>query len=257
MSIGGVLLTLTSLANLRQDSALLLAQPKTLAVGGLSVALYPLAFYSAMSLSGVAIGSVVSIASAPFFTVLLERLISKKSISKTWFTSFVVGGLGVIFLAAGKEGAAVVNDTDSFQYWGILLAFIAGLTYATYSWTARRMIEQGISSNSAMASMFAVAAVLLLPSLPLTGENLLSGVTNISVAIYMATIPMFLGYLCFGYGLRHIQASTATLITLLEPAVATLFAIAIVGEKFRPIGWLGMLFIAICLVLQTHKKQIG
>jgi DME family drug/metabolite transporter len=62
---------------------------------------------------------------------------------------------------------------------------------------------------------------------------------------------MFLGYRCFSYGLRYIEASTATLITLLEPAVATLFAIAIVGEKFDATGWFGMLLIGLCLLLQV------
>ncbi len=253
MGIGGVLLMLTSLKALRQDKSRLLGQPKMLITGGLAVAVYPLAFYSAMKLSGVAIGTVISIASAPFFTVLLERLISKKTISIKWLVSFLFGGLGIVFLTLGKQIEPSLNPTEGFHYWGIALGLIAGLTYATYSWAARQMIEQGCRSNSAMAGMFTLAAIILLPSLLLTGDNLFSSAANISVAIYMAIIPMFLGYLFFGYGLRHIQASTATLITLLEPAVATLFAIAIVGEKFHAIGWMGMLFIAICLMLQVVK----
>jgi DME family drug/metabolite transporter len=78
----------------------------------------------------------------------------------------------------------------------------------------------------------------------------------------MAVIPMFIGYLCFGHGLKQIDASKATLITLLEPVVATLFAIGIVGEKFDPIGWYGMALIIGCLLLQaislpkrTHRKS--
>ncbi|MGB5444798.1 MAG: EamA family transporter [Psychromonas sp.] len=253
MGIGGVLLVLISLKALRQDKRRLLCQPKTLIIGGLAVAIYPLAFYSAMKLSGVAIGTVISIASAPFFSVLLERFISKKTISIKWLVSFLFGGLGIIFLTIGKQSEPAMTYTADFHYWGICLGLIAGLTYSTYSWAARQIIEQGSSSNATMASMFALAAIILLPSLLLTGDNLFSSATNISVAIYMATIPMFLGYLCFGYGLRHIQASTATLITLLEPAVATLFAIAIVGEKFHSIGWIGMIFIGICLMLQAVK----
>src|SRR5690554_7817651 len=85
-----------------------------------------------------------------------------------------------------------------------------------------------------MASMFGVAAIVLLPSLLLTGQNLFATPINAGVALYMALIPMFVGYLCFGYGLRYIAASTATLITLLEPVVAVLLAVLVVGEWLAP-----------------------
>lgn len=76
MGVGGVLLVVNALGELTRDRALLLAQCRNVLIGGLSVALYPLVFYSSMRLSGVAIGTVVSIASAPLFTVVLECLVS-------------------------------------------------------------------------------------------------------------------------------------------------------------------------------------
>jgi DME family drug/metabolite transporter len=139
------------------------------------------------------------------------------------------------------------------QYFGVVLGIIAGLTYATYSWAAKRMIENGISAKSSVASMFGIAAMLLLPSLFFTGDNLFASTTNSAVALYMAVVPMFFGYFLFGLGLQHIDASRATLITLLEPVVATLLAIVIVGEIFDFNGWLGMFFISVCLMFQMIK----
>ena len=69
----------------------------------------------------------------------------------------------------------------------------------------------------------------------------------------MAVVPMFLGYLMFGYGLKQVKASTATLLTMLEPIVATLLAVVILDETFVFVGWLGMGLILICLLLQTLK----
>lgn len=51
-----------------------------------------------MRLAGVAIGTFISIASAPFFTVIMERLISNKKIDKKWVVSFVFGAVGVSLL---------------------------------------------------------------------------------------------------------------------------------------------------------------
>lgn len=253
MGICGILLMLTSAKRLVQERALLCGVKKTLIFGALSVAIYPLAFYSSMRFSGVAIGTVISIASAPFFSMLLERLISKKAISLRWTVSFILGALGILFLTLGKQHLVGGVSDHSLHYLGIILGFVAGLTYATYSWAARQMIEKGVSSNAAMASMFGSAALILLPSLFITGDNLFSGTLNTCVALYMACVPMFLGYVLFGYALRYIEASTATLITLLEPAIATLFAIVVVGERFHAIGWIGMLCIGLCLAMQVVR----
>ena len=38
-----------------------------------------------------------------------------------------------------------------------------------------------------------------------------------AVGAYMALVPMFTGYLLFGWALAHVPATTATTLTLLEP----------------------------------------
>lgn len=253
MGFGGVCLVLNSLKELSVDWRILKGNAKVFLFGGLSVALYPLAFYTSMRLSGVAIGTVISLASAPFFAALIERLISNKLVSLKWMLSFAIGILGIILLTLGKVQEPLASNTSIEQYAGILLGLIAGLTYAIYSWSARNMINQGINAKSAMAGMFGFAAILLLPSLAITGGHLFSSSNNASVAIYMAVVPMFLGYLMFGYGLKQVEASTATLLTLLEPIVATLLAVVILGEGFMFVGWLGMGLILVCLLLQTLR----
>lgn len=253
MGVGGLLLLINAHKTLANDLKQLLSQSKLLFIGGLSVAIYPLAFYTTMRWSGVAIGTVISIASAPFFTVVLERLISKKHVSLQWVFSFIFGALGVLLLTLGKQKNMSLEMDVTTQHWGLVLGLIAGLAYATYSWAAKQMIDSGISAKSSMASMFGVAAMFLLPSLLVTGDNLFATTTNSIVALYMAVVPMFLGYLLFGLGLRHIEASKATLITLLEPVVATLLAIVIVGEAFDVNSWFGMGFITLCLLFQMIK----
>jgi DME family drug/metabolite transporter len=256
MGLGGLLLVMTSLKTLNKDSKKLLSHCRLLLLGGLSVAVYPLAFYSSMRLSGVAIGTVVSLASAPFFTALLECLISKKLISKKWLISFAIGAVGIALLAMGKVNV-IHHETQTFNHYiGMLLGLLAGMSYALYSWAAKCMINQDIHSKSAMAGMFGLAALLLLPSLTLTGDNLFATPTSTLVALYMAIIPMFLGYVLFGYGLNYVEASQATLLTMLEPALATVMAVLIVGEKFNLIGWLGIGLILLCLLLQVTNKHV-
>ena len=255
MGIGGVLLVVTARKKLFIDYKRMLEQPRVLLLGAASVAIYPLAFYTSMRFSGVAIGTVVSIATAPFFAAILERLISKKNISLQWILSFVVGAIGIALLTLGRDQSSNAAYSINQQSLGILLGCIAGLTYAGYSWAARRLIESGVHSKSSMSGLFGCAALLLLPSLWFTGDNLFSSSTNALVSLYMAIIPMFLGYLLFGFGLNHIDASKATLITLIEPLVATILAVLIIGERFKAIGWIGVALVSLCLLIQTIKPQ--
>ena len=119
---------------------------------------------------------------------------------------------------------------------------------------------KGIDSKAAMGATFGCGGLLLIPVMLITGTTFFAAWNNIAVGCYMALIPMFLGYLCYGYGLSKISASMAITITLLEPAVATILAILIVGEDLSLIGLGGILLIFICLVMvissSLNKKSI-
>ena len=257
MGVGGILLCVSAHRALVRDAHILFSRSWVLLFGCVCVAVYPLAFYSAMRLSGVAIGTVVSIASAPLFAAVLERVISKKPVSFKWVVSFVIGAIGIALLAAGKSTETLgLLEAQRHQTLGVVLGLVAGLTYAGYSWAAKQLIETGANSTSSMAGLFGCAALVLLPSLYFTGQNVFESTINTSVSLYMAVVPMFLGYLLFGYGLRTTQASKATLITLIEPLVATLFAIFLIGEAFKPVGWVGMGLVCLCLLIQTVKLPV-
>ena len=70
----------------------------------------------------------------------------------------------------------------------------------------------------------------------------------------MALLPMGGGYIAYGFGLRFVTASSANLLTLFEPIVASVLAVVIVGESIHLIGWIGIVLILICLALQSKTK---
>lgn len=228
---------------------------RLLAVSALALAVYPLAFYSSMKLSGVAIGTVVSIATAPFFSALLECLISKKNnINKRWLTSFAIGVAGIGLLVFSESSSA--NESgDDLKLLGIALGLLAGLCYAIYSWATKALIDKDIKSQAAMGSIFGLGAMLLLPTLWFTGENLFSSQTNVLVISYLTLIPQCLGYVAFSFGLRHVTASSANLLTLFEPVVAAVLAVCVVGELIPFTGWLGMSLIVLCLFMQSKPSK--
>ncbi|MEG1856684.1 MAG: EamA family transporter [Acinetobacter sp.] len=257
MGGGGLLQALLAYKNIRCHLPQIRSYFPLLLVGMVSVAIYPLAFYSSMRMAGITIGTVVSIGSAPLFTALLEKFFDKKALSKKWFISFVFGVVGVLLLSLGGshfQGSVQGIATDQKTI-GIILGLIAALSYSLYSWAAKKMIDRGVDSKASMGLIFGFGALILLPTLFFTGSNLFDEAVNLYVVGYMMLIPMFLGYLLFGYALKTISASTATTLTLFEPLVAALFAVLLVGEQLAPIGWVGMVLIFVCLAVLSKTDK--
>ncbi|WP_411978697.1 DMT family transporter [Vibrio sp. 661] len=253
MGIGGFMQACLSAKSLKRDFRKVVHKKKTLLVSIIALATYPLAFYSSMRFAGVAIGTVVSISTAPFFSALLECLFSRnQTITKRWMMSFAIGVIGITLLLASESSANSLFDHD-MKHWGVLLGLLAGLTYAIYSWGVKTMIDHGIESQTVMGSVFGIGGVLLLPTLFITGDNLFASSTNTTVMLYMALIPMGLGYVAFGFGLRFVTASGASILTLFEPVIAAALAVAIVGEEISFIGWVGITLTLVCLFLQSKS----
>lgn len=254
LGLGGLLQALIALPALGRQRATLWRRRGTVLTGAIAVAVYPLAFYSSMHLAGVAIGSVVSLASAPIASGLLERLIDRRPLSRWWQLSAGLGVLGSILLCASSMDAPDTAPWATVA--GITLGLLAGLTYATYSWVAHRLMGSGVGRGASMGSVFGLGGLLLMPALAVTGAPILHNAVNVSVVAYLALVPMFLGYVLFGLGLTKVPASTATTVTLTEPAIATILAVVVVGERLSPAGWGGLSIIGtVLLILAVAPTQ--
>lgn len=248
MGFGGLLQAAMAAGGIRRHAASLKAQLPLLLAGGLSVMIYPLAFYASMRLAGVTIGTVISIGSAPLISALIENRFDGIRLTLRWTSGAAIGIAGMALLAMAEGTGHVIPDNVPL---GVLLGLVAGATYAHYSWAARRMMQRGLPSRTAMGAMLGVGAVLLMPVLLATGAPFLVSAQNLAVGLYMALVPMFLGYIAFGAGLARVTTSMATTITLFEPVVAAVLAVLVVGERLPPMGWTGVGLIIACLLWTT------
>jgi DME family drug/metabolite transporter len=249
MAIGGLLLFVfsarASLRAIRHPDA-----RRWLLVGAVGVVLYPLAFYSAMDLAGVAIGNVVSLGSGPVFAAVLERLWERRRPSVRWLACTAVALAGILLLAL--SGGADAGDN---VIGGVALGLVAGFSYALYSYASTRAIAVGHQGRAVMGGMFGIGALALLPVLLLTGAPLLRSWEAAGIAAYLAIGPMFLAYLLFGMALASIRSSVATTVTLVEPLVATVLAVLVVGERLSPGSWFGLLLIMVAIGALVSARQ--
>lgn len=253
LGIGGLLQAAIAVPALREQRQLLRNNWKLVVLGGVAVFTYPLAFYSSMHVAGVAVGTVVSLASAPLAAGVIERSTGEGRLGPWWSTAAFTGitGAVLICLPSGETGGAGGETEASTpeMVGGVALGLLAGASYAVYSWAAFRLMMAGTGRAAAMGSVFGIGGAILMPVLLFTGAPILDSAQNVGVAMYIALVPMFLGYVLFGIGLTRLSPSTATTVTLLEPAVAALLAVAVVRERLSPVGWVGLALIGLVLVI--------
>lgn len=251
MTIGGLLLFAFS-ARRALMAVRDAASRRWLVVGAIGVFTYPLAFYSSMDLAGVAIGNVVSLGTGPIFAALLEWVFDRRPPSVLWAACTSVALVGIALLSLGGEP----GDAPALVP-GVLLGLAAGLAYALYTYCSSRGIRAGQSSRGVMGGMFGLGAVALSPVFLLFGAPLLQSAETVGIAGYLALGPMFVAYLLFGIGMRTLRSSTATTITLLEPLVATILAVVVVGERLGIVGWAGLALILVAVTVLATARPPG
>ncbi len=253
MTIGGALLFVVNRRDalgVMRDRAV---RPWLLAAAAGMVA-YPLAFYASMDLAGVAIGNVVSLGSGPLFAALLEWRVQRSRLTGRWMLSAGIAIGGMALLVAGGHGDDSPVDAASIPA-GVALGLLAGAGYALFTFASTVVIRAGHSGRGTMGAAFGLAALPLAGVLLVLGGQLLASAGSIGIALYLAVGPMFLAYLFFAVGVRDLPSSTVTVITLLEPLVATLLAVLVVGERLEPLGWLGLVLILVGVTMLSSARR--
>ncbi len=244
--VGSVLLILVATLG-RKSAPTPIKKVRTRAwlIAGLGMSFYQVTFFAAVRATGVAVGTVVALGSAPALTGILSWIFLKHRPSRIWFVATAIAIVGVSIIATSGESAHV-NPL------GVLLALGAGLSYALFAVSSKEILHSGISTENAMAKIFAIGAVPLLPILFVGDTHWLFTSHGIALALWLGLIPTAIAYLAYGAGLRHLQANEASTLTLAEPITSTILGTALLHEYPAAIAWLGVALVFAGLVLLTR-----
>ncbi|MGH8912660.1 MAG: DMT family transporter [Acidimicrobiia bacterium] len=199
-------------------------------VAAMAMAGYQVAFFAGVPRTGVALGSVVAIGSAPVLAGLLAWLVRGERPETRWWIATGMAIIGVA-LIAGRPGEADVL--------GIVLVSLSGMGYAVYAVATKYLLEE-MSPQAAMAAVFAGAALLLAPFLAFADLEWLGQPQGVAAALWLGVGVTALAYLAFARGLVHLSVGDATTVSLAEPATATMLGVFLLGERASWPAWLGV-----------------
>jgi len=191
-------------------------------IAAIGVAVYQLAFFAAVKDTGVAVGTIVALGSAPTLAGAFEWALDRRAPSRAWALATALALAGVTMLAGG--GASISLP-------GVLLAIVAGASYASYTLSAKRMLHEGHAPETVMAVAFGLGALLLAPVLAGTGAGWLTHADGLGLAVFLGVVPTALAYLLFAHGLKRLTAAETATLTLAEPLTAALLGVIVLSEQ--------------------------
>ena len=208
---------------------------------GVFIALYQLSSFWAMHATGVAVGTIVAMGSAPVFAGLLEYLVWQRTPERRWYLSTALAFSGCLLL---------VLDSGNLQVdgVGVLVALVAGFSYAFYTLLMGLLVRRQAPAD-ATAAVTCLGAIFLLPFLWQCDLQWLAQLSGWLVVLHLGLIATALSYWLFAKGLAGVKTSTAVTLTLAEPLVATLLGILVVGERMTIMVSCGLVLIFAALVL--------
>ena len=204
-------------------------------LAGVAQASFNLCFLAAVSEAGVAVGTLVAIGAAPLVTGLMTR-----HVTGTWMVATTVAVAGLALLVGGKAGAG-----GAPSWAGLALALGAAVSYATYIVAGNAAEARRLDTQSYLAAVFSISAVLTLPWLVAGETSWVLTTGGAALLGYLVLVPTILAYSLFNRGLRGVRSSTASTLALVEPVVAATLAYLLLDER---LGWVGLLGASLIMV---------
>jgi len=218
---------------------------------GIMLALYQVFFFAAIGYVGVAVATLVTLCTAPVLVSLASAVVLKEKLTGYSLLALLAALLGTVMLI-GLPGNAASQGSVAL---GIALALGSATGYAIVALLGRSIASSCHPIHSATVS-FGTGAVFLFPlattsifSTPYTGEIW-------GLILYVGIVPTAVAYSLFFLGMRSLKASTASIITMLEPLTATILAWLIFDELLATSGLIGaiLLLSAMAILYQGEKR---
>ncbi|MFI6205957.1 DMT family transporter [Streptomyces sp. NPDC051041] len=196
-------------------------------VTGLGLAVFQTAYFAAVESTGLAVATVVTLGAGPVLIALGARLALGERLGPGG-TAAVAGALtGLAVLVLGGGGATV-------RLWGVLLALLSAAGYSAMT-LLTRWWGRGGEADAAGTSVgaFAVTSLCLLPLALAEGLVPHTAAPGRLLLLfgYLAAVPTALAYGLYFAAAAVVRSATVSVIMLLEPVVAAVLAIALLGER--------------------------
>lgn len=160
-------------------------------------------------------------------------------------------GMAVVVLGAGATSGA--------SWKGDLYAVANLAVWTVYFIRVKQARDRGVHAASFLACVFLIAAIAITPWALVVADDLgaVRGLDWLLVAL-MVVGPGLLGHGSMTWAQKHLDITTASLLTLGHPVVATLAAWVIIGEALNGLQMIGALVVlgALAAIVADAREPV-
>jgi DME family drug/metabolite transporter len=250
LTVGGALIVVLLGVTGRPRPAGRAAWTRVTAIG-LLAALFQSCYFMAVSLTSVSLATLLTIGCAPVMVLAVDQVTGRRKIGRltAGTTCLALAGLGLLVgLPSGRFPEAMMLASAG-------MAVLAAAGFAAVTVIGARPVA-GLDDLTATGFGFTIGGLALLPLAATLGRlSFTPGPTTIGLMIALGTGPTAVAYTLYFRGLRSASASTAALLTLLEPLTGAILAAVILGDRLGVSGMAGaaILAAAVVLTVRTHR----
>jgi drug/metabolite transporter (DMT)-like permease len=170
---------------------------------------------------------------APIFVTVGAWVLFGQRVTRTFLAGMAIAMTGAFVLVGPSFGA------EGRQLLGDALGVVTAVFYGAYM-LAVKHLREARSTAQIMAVSTTVTAAILLPLALASGETMFPATTAGWATLFgLALVCQTVGQSLIAYAMAHLPASFSAVSLLLQPAMATLYAWAILGERAGAIQFAG------------------
>ena len=176
--------------------------------------------------------------SAPAFVVVLARLFLKEPLSAAKVCALVLT-VGGISLVAGAYDPVNLEVSPKV----LLTGMLSGLTYGLYAIFGRPLaghLSPAVILSYALVFGSALLVAAALPTLD-TLARLPAG--SYALLLMLAVVHTTFAFALYTFGIRHLGAGRAAIAATIEPVVAGILGVTLLGEELTALKVLGALLV--------------
>ncbi|MFC4556935.1 DMT family transporter [Virgibacillus kekensis] len=218
--------------------------------GIFSIIFFNYCMFTAIDLSTIPVATAL-LYTAPAFVTIFSFFLFKEPLTGPKLIALLITLAGTALIVG-----LVPLDMSVFSLSAIMFGLGSGVGYALYSIFSKFALKK-YSSLSITTYTFIVAAVTLMPFFPYEDKFfLLMDPTILFYVLGLGFLPTSFAYIIYTYGLNRTEASKASILTTIEPVVATIIGIYIFEEPFSLTQLVGMIcIIGAVIVIQTNVRN--
>jgi DME family drug/metabolite transporter len=213
-----------------------------IAVTGVLSALFQGCYFAAIAMTSVSLATLVTIGGTPVIVAVVEGVTRRRALGRSGVVTMVLAlsGLGLLvgFPGGGLSEAAVLAGTS------LSLGSAAGFAAVTL---LGGLPVAGLGDLAVNGYGFLLGGVMLVPIAAVTAAGLL---------LVLALAPTAVAYVMYYRGLRTAPASTAALVTLLEPLTAAVLAAVLLGDRLSATGIAGAVVLLAAVVRAARSATL-